>query len=143
MWLPLLALALAETPPADTDLLRALSARDLRFSCEELDALTDDPVQAYTHIVDTVAQPPWAPMRAAVCLIRGHGEVALPSLKRWVTDPATPGLARLVLLELDALPEQVAIETATAALRGPHIELARTKIARASRPAVRILAGSR
>jgi hypothetical protein len=135
----LLIPSLAFAAPENVDeVVRALSARH-PASCEEIESLTPTPADTLLHVVDTVTMPPWAPMQAADCLLRGHATTVRPAIEAWVTDPARKGLGRLALSELDVLPSEVAVPVARAALAGPQADLARERIAVSVHPAVRAL----
>ena len=69
MWMLIVGQAQAN-PDLDAVVL-ALSSRDA-VSCESLEALTTTPTATLVEVVDTVQMPPWAPMRAANCLIEHH-----------------------------------------------------------------------
>jgi hypothetical protein len=133
---PLLASLAAAGPENVGDVVRALSLRH-PMACAEIEALTPTPVDTLQHVVATVELPPWAPMRAADCLVRGHAVEVRPSIERWVTDPAFTGLGRLVLLDLDAMPVEVAVPVARKALAGPLADLARERVASSTRGEVR------
>jgi len=105
--------------------------------CSAVEGLTPTPVDTLQHVVATVDLPPWAPMRAADCLVRGHAAEVQPSIEGWVTDPAVIGLGRLVLSDLDAMPVEVAVPVARRALAGPLADVARSRIARSAHPEVR------
>ena len=105
-----------QTVEASTDLLRRLSLRDPVPACDELRGSSADLV----WIAETVEHPPWAGMRAAACVVSEHAAVQEVVLVRWVTDPALAGLGRVVAGGLDAVPADVALRLATAALEGPE-----------------------
>lgn len=133
---PLLA-SIALAAPENVDpVVKALSSRH-PAPCEQIEALTPTPVDTLQHVVATVELPPWAPMRAADCLVRRHAAEVQPSLEAWVTDPAVAGLGRMVLADLDAMPVEVAVPVARTALGGHLAELARSRIAASARPEVR------
>lgn len=125
MWMLIAGQALAN-PDLDAVVL-ALSARDA-VSCESIEALTSTPTATLVEVVDTVQMPPWAPMRAANCLIERHALEIHPQLDQWVTDPNLAGLNRLVLGKLDVMPVEIAVPVARKALEGTDPELARTRI---------------
>lgn len=118
---------------------RALSVRDPEPACAEVESLTPTPVQTLLEVIDRAQQPPWAGMRAANCLIQGHGEEIADSLGDWVSADDTKGLALLVLDQLDSLPEALALEVAGQALAGPHADDATSRIAKSTRPALQAL----
>lgn len=127
--------------PVDAAVLRALSSRD-PVPCAQVEALSAAPREALEAIVDTVTAPPWAPMRAAQCLIDGHAAAAQARFERWVEDPALKGLGRLVLGQLDRLPVEVAVAVSRKALAGSDPALARERIAAAQAPELRALVGA-
>lgn len=137
MWMLIAGQARAN-PELDA-VVHALSSRD-PVSCEALEALTPTPTATLLEVVDTVQMPPWAPMRAADCLVEHHATEIRDHLDRWVTDPALAGLNRLVLGKLDAMPVEVAVPVAQKALTGTDPELARTRIAASKVDAVRAVA---
>jgi len=101
MWI-ILSLALGSPPPwtpspDEAALLQVLSLRDGTPSCGELVSMVPDPTTSLLHIVDNVTMPPWAPMRAAICLIDKKEAEIEPQLREWVTQPQKLGLAKLVL----------------------------------------------
>lgn len=130
-------IGVAQATP-DASVVRALSGRDA-VSCATIEALVPDARAALEEVVDTVQMPPWAPMRAAQCLIDGHAAEVQPRLEAWVTDPALKGLGRLVLGSLDRLPVAVAVPVAQKALVGADPELATERVRAAVAPEVRAL----
>lgn len=134
------SLGLARAAPEQVDqVVRALSSRD-PVSCAEIEALTPTPVETLSHVVDNVPNPPWAPMRAADCLIRNHAVESRPNLERWVVAPELKGLGRLVLGSIDTLPVEVAVPVMAKALAGSDPALATTRCLSAAAPEVRTLA---
>ena len=119
---------------------RALSIRDPAPTCESIEALTETPVETLLFVVDNAQQPPWAGMRAAECLISRHAVAAQASLTAWVSSPETKGLAILALNQLDTMPLEVSLTVARAALVGPDVESARTRIGRSTIPEIKALA---
>jgi hypothetical protein len=131
---------LAPTAP-EAELLRQLSLRDGSPPCAELEAGLPDAVASLKAVVANVSMPPWAPMRAAECLIAGHSASVRGDLVAWVTEPGLKGLGLLALNKLDAMPTDVAVEVARAAVeRGPDPAAARVRVARASEPTVAAVA---
>jgi hypothetical protein len=110
----------APVTTANADLVRVLSARDAPPPCSTIDALTPTPVEDLVRVVDTVQMPPYAPMRAAGCLLELHAEEAAPRIDAWMADPASGGLAELTAKAMDALPNDLAVRFAMAGLNGPH-----------------------
>ncbi len=115
---------------------RALVVRDPAPTCAQLSALTDDPLATLRTIVAHAQMPPWAPMRAASCMLDDHAQQAETDFVQWVTTEQTRGLALLVLGRLDDLPEPVAMRVAQAALAGVHAEAAREHISRLGDPSL-------
>lgn len=118
---------------------RALSVRDPDPVCSEVEALSSTPVEHLVEVVDRSPMPPWVPMRAAACLVQGHGAEIQDTLVAWVTGENTKGLAILVCDQIDALPEDVALAVAEQALAGPYADDARSRLAKSTRPAVAAL----
>jgi hypothetical protein len=136
--LGLAAGALAGPEPID-GVVRALSARDA-VPCADVEALTATPVETLRSVVSTVSMPPWVPMRAAQCLIERHAVDVQPDLERWVVDPATQGLGRMVLSGLDRIPIEVALPVARKALaEAPDRAMAQQKVSAALAPEIRAL----
>ncbi|MCK6506447.1 hypothetical protein L6R53_24250 [Myxococcota bacterium] len=133
----------AAEPLAPTDagyaVYRALSVRDPEPTCAEVEALSPTPVETLREVVDRAQQPPWAGMRAANCLVQGHGAEVQADLVAWVGGADTRGLALLVLDQLDLLPEDVALAVATAALAGPHAADASARVPKSRHPALQAL----
>jgi len=104
--------------PSDTQaaMVRALSSRDAAPSCADLDAQTADPVADYRWIVEHVAMPPTAGIRAAECLVVGHATAAADLMRRWVSEPQLKGFGWVALRHLDRVEPTLARELATLAL---------------------------
>jgi hypothetical protein len=135
-------LALASTPltPSQQAMHKALSGRDVSPPCEQLEALSDTPLEDLKVMVERVSAPPWAGMRAAQCLVDRHPDAIGEELDRWVTDPALVGLGILVLNRLDDLPVATAIRVASLALEegAPRLD-AKKRVSAAARQEVRSL----
>jgi len=128
MWAVWFTAAMAQMPPeGHAELVRSLSMRHA-VPCDDLGAGSPTPAVALLYVVDNVAMPPWAPMRAAQCLVDNHAAEATEALQDWVTTPELRGLGRLVLGQLDALPVAIAVPVARAALRGSDPALARQRV---------------
>ena len=56
---------------------------------------------ALVDVVEHVAQPPWAAIRAASCVASRPTERVQATILGWVGDPSRPGLAVVVLERLD------------------------------------------
>ena len=139
VWSLFAGVAFAEPQQLEA-VVRTLSMRD-PVSCERVEALTPTPVETLLEVVQTVKMPPWAPMQAADCLLKGHAVEVRAQLDGWVTDPALKGLGRLVLVHLDTLPLEVAVPVARKALaEGADPALAKDRILAATRPEVRAVA---
>lgn len=130
------------TPTAEQDAVyRALSVRHESLSCDQLDAMSADPLGTYLFLIEHAEQPAWVGMRAARCVMVNHAEAAQPTLELWVTSPETRGLAILAMGQLDAMPVAVAKAVATKALtEGPDPEGMRRRVARAATPEIAALA---
>ncbi len=113
--------------------VRALSSRD-PVSCETVEALTPTPRETLLEVVEQVSMPPWAPMKAADCLVRNHPLDVIPQMEAWVTDPNLLGLGRLVLGRIDQMPVEAALPVARKALVGSDPELARARVGAAAAP---------
>lgn len=118
MWFITVAFAWDPTP-ADQSLIRALSSRDAAPICADLADRVPDAVASFKAIVEHVEMPPWAPMRAATCLIEHHEAEAEPLMLQWVQRVETKGLAKLVLRRTHLLELERAERVKTAALQGP------------------------
>lgn len=120
-------------------LYQALSARDQAVDCAALATLSDEPAPALLEIIENAAQPPWAPVRAAHCLVTEHPGFAQEPMRQWVTDPALRGLTLLTLGLLDEVPVEIALDVAQHSLVGPHGPDARTRLPRSRHPELRAL----
>jgi hypothetical protein len=120
---------------------KALSGRDGSPPCEQIEALSDTPIEDMKILVSQVSAPPWAGMRAAQCLVDRHPDTIGDELDRWVTEPELVGLGILVLNRLDELPVATAVRVATLALDTGSTRLdAERRVATAARQEVRSLA---
>ncbi len=129
------------TPSAEQNAVyRALSVKDPAPDCGAVEALATDPLDALRAVVDHAAMPPWAPMRAAHCIITEHPDQARDDLLSWVGQTETRGLGLLVLSQLDTLAEPLAVEIAGAALAGPLADDARPRLADSAVPSIKALA---
>lgn len=145
---PATAAAPATTAPADEAwtpsaeeqaVYRALSLKDGGPSCEEVEALTADPVATLASVAEHAEMPPWVGMRAAHCLTTRHAEAAQDSFVAWVANPKLRGMALLLADDLAAMPEAVALRVATAGLAGPHSADLRKRLDRSEVPALKAL----
>ena len=137
---PVAADEMAWSPSADDEAVyQALSIRDPAPSCEEVEALVPQPVAALRNVVSHAQMPPWAPMRAAHCLISRHGSEVESDLLSWVGQEETLGLGLLVVDEVELLPEELGLRVAKAALAGPLQAKARERLAGCGSSALRAL----
>lgn len=102
-------------------------------------ALGDDARTAVTYVADATTMPPYAPMRAAHCLVERWPADAQALFVGWMGAPAKKGLALQTLHEADQLDEPSALALGVAALAGPHAEPAQKILAQSKHPAVRAL----
>ena len=98
--------------------------------CKDVETGVADPGDALRGVVNNITTPPWVPMRAATCLLNSHARAVEADALKWVADPEMSGLTTVVLGRLDTVPLDMAKTIATAALAGPHKELAKTRISR-------------
>ena len=119
---------------------KALSVRHPVPTCAAVAALSDQPAQDLSFVVEHAAQPAWAGMRAAECLLEAHPADARPLARRWVTSADSRGFALMALGMLDQLPRDLAIELAQVARRGPLAEAATPRIARSTVPEIAAIA---
>jgi len=109
---------LESTSNPDITVLQQLSVRD-GFSCSQL--VDNKELQAeLSRIVEEVSKPPWAPMRAAACLIERYSVQAKPDFERWIVDPSKKGLAFLIAGQIEKMPDEVALSVVKLGLAGPH-----------------------
>jgi len=107
-----------------------LKVRKPEPRCPDVETGITDAVGAFRGVITHITAPPWVPMRAATCMLNAHAKEAEADALKWVADPEQAGLTTLVLGRLDTLPLDIAKNIATAALDGPHKELAKTRILR-------------
>jgi len=137
----LLTAALAWTPsPQEQQLVRALSSRDAPASCAELEALVPEPVQSLAQVVDQVSMPPWAPMRAATCLIENHSADRPALFDSWVTQPNKRGLAKLVFARLHLIEPVQRLSLVEHARLGPYTDALNSGLLRSPSAELRALA---
>jgi len=135
-----LLFSLAAAEPAGLDAVQHTLSLRHPVPCEQLLAQTDTPVETLLHVVDHTTMPPWAPMRAAECLMEAHASEIQPRLDSWVTTPELKGLGRLTLGKLDHLPLAVAEAVGRKALtEGTEPERARRALVASSRAELRAL----
>ncbi|NOY27733.1 MAG: hypothetical protein GXP62_17865 [Oligoflexia bacterium] len=132
----------AVTPNAEQEAVyKALSMRHDTLSCDQLDAMSSDPLGTYLFLIEHAEQPAWVGMRAASCVLENHAQAAQPELQRWVSSSDTRGLAILAMDRLDSLPLEIAQDLATRALTdGPDPEGMRKRIAKSTVPELAALA---
>ncbi|MEM6929509.1 MAG: hypothetical protein AAF602_21395 [Myxococcota bacterium] len=99
----------------------ALAARHAA-PCERVTASSRRPAADLLAVVDLTTSPPWAPMRAADCLVRHHAAEprVIEAMRLWVEDPARLGLGRLVVTRIDDLEPARALELARRAWNADH-----------------------
>lgn len=123
-------------------MVKALSLRDGAPPCEQVEALSPQPVADLLKVVDTVQMPPTAPMLAAACLLDHHPlEVAEP-VEAWMASADTRGLCLLVTQRLDTLPVGTAVRWVQVGLSGPHAAEVRAAVEASARPELRALLGA-
>lgn len=128
--------------PTQVRIVEALSPRDGRPPCIEIEALSPTPVADLTWVALNVSMPPWVGLEAATCLITGHSAEARPTLEAWLTDPALEGFGLLILTQLDALPLDTALALAQLALaKGPNPDRVKSRLKRSKKPEIKALAG--
>ena len=128
-------------PSAETlQVHQALSQRD-PGDCTLVEGLTATPVTTLLEVVEHATMPPWAPIRAAECLVRGHGAQVRVQMLTWIRDPESRGLAAVVYRNIDQLPPDLSVEMATAALTGADPDRARRYFKMSTNPAIRDMAG--
>jgi hypothetical protein len=118
----------------------ALSTKTPEPRCQDVDKLSADAVGGYKHVIATVSEPTFVPMRAATCLLSQHPREAEAEALLWVADPEKSSLTTVALQRLDTLPIDASIKIAKAALAGPHAALAKVKISRLRTPELKALA---
>lgn len=118
---------------------QALSVRETPPTCAEAEALTSTPVSTLLEIVDHATMPPWAPLRAATCLVERHGDETRAEIVAWVSDPDLQGLAQVALLGVDRLPVDLALEVARLGLAGPDPAGARKALERSANAEIQAL----
>ena len=134
----LLASARAEEPFDAT--VHALSIKDPPPACEQIEALSPDPVALLLRVVDEIERPPWVAMRAADCLVTRHAPAIEAEMTIWMGDSQKKGLGFLALGHLDAMEPALATRIASAAMAGPYRDEASVRIARSHVESVRTLA---
>lgn len=130
-----------EAPKVDTKaVVDALAVSKPEPKCPDIEKMTPDPVATYRAILAEVKEPPIVVMRAATCMINHHPREAEVDALKWVTDPEAATLTTLVLGRLDTMPLESAKKIALAALKGPHKDLAKLRVARLRTPELKALA---
>ncbi len=110
--------------------------------CPDVETGVKDPVTAFRGIIEHVKTPPIVGMRSATCLLMFHAKDGEEDALKWVSDPEMAGLTTLVLGRLDSLPLEIAKNIANAALKGPHKDLAKTRIGRLRTKELKALAAA-
>jgi hypothetical protein len=126
----LLPFAQAEPPELNQKLVTALSVRHPAPNCAEAESLSMTPLADLLAVVDQVEMPPWAGMRAAHCIIDGHGVQAEAQLIQWMGKPETAGLAMMVADRLDRLPEGLSERLRKAGRSGQNAARLETRLAK-------------
>ena len=127
--LPAAALADDWAPAAEqTAVYKALSVHEPAPTCDQVEALAAEPAATLRVVIERATMPPWAPMRAAHCLVTNHPTEARADMLAWVGSEQTRGLAILAIGQLETMPEAIALEVATAALAGPLESDARERL---------------
>ena len=121
-------------------MVRALSIKDPPPACEQVEALSSDPVPLMVRIVNEVALPPWVAIRAADCLVTRHAVQVESEMTSWLRDSDRKGLGFVALDHLDDMEPPLAVRLASAAIAGPYKDAARPRIARSNVESVRGLA---
>jgi hypothetical protein len=125
--------------------LETLRARD-DAGCAALGEPTPALRAELADLAEADVSPPWAPIRAASCLVTLFpDEETAARVRPWMADPARAGLALVVVGELDVMPTSAAAELARAALASPdERQRARVqrRLAKSTRDELRALAVS-
>ena len=138
--LALLLLASARADDAFDATVHALSIKDPPPACEQIEALSPDPVALLLRVVDEIEHPPWVAMRAADCLVTRHAPAIEAQMTSWMGDRQRKGLGFLALGHLDEMEPALATRIATAAMAGPYRDEASVRIARSHVESVRAIA---
>ena len=126
--------------PAQERVYKLLSVRDPAPSCQEVEALTETPVETLLWLVDNAAMPPWVGLRSADCLVSGHPTEIEPQATDWMESEGSRGLALLLCDHLDAMDPDLASRLALAGLAGPYAEDVSARLLLSQRDALRALA---
>ncbi len=124
-----------ETEP----LLRLLSVRDQGPPCSTLIEFSDQLQTDLMRIVQDSPKPPWAPMRAANCLIELYPLESKAEFVRWMQSEDTMGLALLLSNQMSILPAELAPDLVSVGLNGPHNKKVRPRILKLNEPRLNIL----
>jgi len=138
--LVLLLLATARADDAFDAMVHALSIKDPAPACEQIEALSPDPVPLLVRAVNEIQRPPSVPMRAADCLVTRHASSIEAEMTGWMGDSQKKGLGFLALDRLDAMEPALATRIASAAMAGPYRDEASVRIARAHTESIRVIA---
>jgi hypothetical protein len=121
-------------------MVHALSIKDPAPACEQVEALSPDPVALLLRAVNEIQRPPSVPMRAADCLVTRHAPAIEAEMTSWMGDSEKKGLGFLALNHLDAMEPALATRIATAAMAGPYRDEASVRVARSHTESIRTLA---
>ena len=86
------------------------------WSCPTQVQFGFDPTPHLFVLAETVEMPPWVAIRSAACAVRHAHETGQAFFEKWIQTIAWAGLGRVVLSELDALPEEKAVALTRLAL---------------------------
>jgi hypothetical protein len=124
IWLWTVVTTLAFAGPATTledRIVKAFSARDGAPPCATVQdwGPTEAVATAMREITETVTMPPWAPMRAAECVVLNASTdaKAWSLVQNWMTGEETAGYAMVVVQNLPALTEKRALVVADLAVK--------------------------
>src|SRR5436190_11135134 len=113
LMLALLLLASARADDAFDATVHALSIKDPPPACEQIEALSPDPVALLLRVVDEIEHPPWVAMRAADCLVTRHAPAIEAQMTSWMGDRQRKGLGFLALGHLDEMEPALATRIAS------------------------------
>lgn len=105
-------------------------------NCQQVEALSAQPVSDLIWLVEHATRPAWVGMEAARCLLDGHAVEAEAQLASWLVNPEAKGLVILVLSRLDQLPAPLAQRLAQVALEGANTERAVRELLRSDSEAL-------
>ena len=115
---------LPSTPLRDQHAAAAFVERALAAhhdpGCMDEQTIGHAPAPIYVQVAENVPLPPWVSIRAANCVFSTDWRVVENDLRRWMMSAQTTGLGRVVIENIDTLPEEKAVEFATTAMTGPN-----------------------